>query len=172
MSLGLTSAHKRAGQRPAWSGTAFIVEALFLLLFLVASIAIFVQLFAHAEKQSAESVELSRAVALASNAAEHFAANPEAASGVMRADGLVAVYTVTSEQREGGVLYHAEISVYADNSSSSSGNAAAGSSAGSSGASASGSSSSALSAGAGTYAPAGEAIYTITTARYVGGESR
>ena len=158
MSLHLTTSRARIEQRPAWSGTAFIVEALFLLVFLVASTAVFVQLFAHAKQQSAESLELSRAVALASNTAERFAANPESTIGITRDGELAAVCTVTPEQHESGILYKAEISVYADLGSTPSG--------------ADANVSNANANNAGAYASADTPLYTVSTACYVGGEGR
>ena len=102
MSIDLANHRKSRPGRPLWSGTAFLVEALLLLVFLAASLAVFAQLFAAAAGKTAESDQLARAVAAADNVAEQFAANPHAVSTVNEID----------EPRDGGVLHKATITVY------------------------------------------------------------
>ena len=112
MSIDLANHRKSRPGRPLWSGTAFLVEALLLLVFLAASLAVFAQLFAAAAEKTAESDQLSRAVAAADNVAEQFAANPHAVSAVNEIDDLVVVCDVADEPRDGGVLHKATITVY------------------------------------------------------------
>ena len=122
MSFNLATGGKRRFTHARRSGSAFIVEALFLLVFLCASAAVFTQLFAHAANQASEGLELSRAVAVASDAAERFAADPEGVENVALEDGFLVTCEVTSEPGEAsgaegngrGTLYHATIRVYAE----------------------------------------------------------
>lgn len=78
----------------SWHGTAFLVEALVLLLFLVASLGIFMQAFARARATGAQATQLESAVALASDMAERFCADPTAVSEPVEEDGLVAICDV------------------------------------------------------------------------------
>ena len=70
----------RRGTDTTWHGTAFVVEALVLLAFLAFALAVFMQLFGAAHVRGAEERQLTQAVLLASNAAEEFAATPQAGS--------------------------------------------------------------------------------------------
>ena len=97
MSFNLATGGKRRFTHAGRSGSAFIVEALFLLVFLTASAAVFTQLFAHAANQATEGLELSRAVAVASDTAEQFAANPESVEAMALEDGLLVTCEVTAE---------------------------------------------------------------------------
>lgn len=78
----------------SWHGTAFLVEALVLLLFLVASLGIFMQAFARARATGAQAAQLESAVALASDMAERFCADPASASEPAQEDGLTATCDV------------------------------------------------------------------------------
>lgn len=78
----------------SWHGTAFLVEALVLLLFLVASLGIFMQAFARARATGSQAAQLERAVALASDMAERFCADPAAVSAPVEEGGLVAACDV------------------------------------------------------------------------------
>lgn len=121
-----------ADRRP-WHGAAFIVEALVLLAFLVASLGVLASLMGAAHERNAVADRLSYAVILASNEAEAFAAEPSGAASTTRhvfedgalqqvegdgaeADGSdAAVYEVqrSVERRgqEAGTLYEARITV-------------------------------------------------------------
>ena len=119
MSIDLANHRKSRPGRPLWSGTAFLVEALLLLVFVTRkldvlrnALAVFAQLFAAAAGKTAESDQLARAVAAADNVAEQFAANPHAVSTVNEIDDLVVVCDVADEPRDGGVLHKATITVY------------------------------------------------------------
>ena len=112
MSFNLTAKRARGAQTTRRSGAAFIVEALILLAFLAAASAIFVQLFAAAVGQSAESAELSNAVAIASNTAERFAADPSSVGESETVDDFIVTCTTSVEKRAGGDLRLATISVY------------------------------------------------------------
>lgn len=93
-------AARRDGGRASWHGTALLVEALVLLAFLVASLALFMQVFAQARGMGAEGSELAQAVAMASDLAEEFAADPAAEPDPLERDGLTAscaVATVTAD---------------------------------------------------------------------------
>ena len=109
-----SSARVRGGNPtgPSWAASAFIVEAIVLLAFLVASSAVFVQLFSVAHVRSEESGMTAAAVAAATSTAERFAANPTSVSEVVRVGDLVVACETTPEKRAGGTLYQADISVY------------------------------------------------------------
>lgn len=66
-------------RRSNWSNTAFLVESLVLLFFLIACLAVFTQMFAHSWQASSDASKLSAACVVAQNAAEEFEANPQAA---------------------------------------------------------------------------------------------
>ena len=112
MSFSLTSPREHRTVRPAWSGSAFIVEALFVLLFLAASSALFVRLFAHAVAEANLSMDLSQAVAQAQDVAECFAADPQSVEEVTISGDMVTVCSIEEEETSKGTLYHARISVY------------------------------------------------------------
>lgn len=97
-------AARRDGGRASWHGTALLVEALVLLAFLVASLALFMQAFAQARGMGAEGSQLAQAVAMASNLAEEFAADPAAEPEPLERDGLTAscaVATVAANDADG-----------------------------------------------------------------------
>lgn len=91
---------------------AFIVEAMVLLLFLVAALAVFVQMFAYGLTSSRESEDLTNAVAAATQTAEHFAANPASVEEVSQYGDLAVVCEVTPERHDNGTLFRAQITVY------------------------------------------------------------
>lgn len=105
------------------SRRAFIIEALVLLVFLAASVAIILQLFVAAGNMSREAHLLSMSEHLAVNAAEVFGANPEDSAGTVyytntgellpgRATATFAVETsVFPRATETGTLYEAQIKV-------------------------------------------------------------
>lgn len=98
--------------RPSWSGVAFIVEAMLLLVFLIGSLALLTSLFASSVQRGNESRELTAAVALASDTAERFCADPASIEERFAKDGLTVVCDVSDEARAGGVYYKADITVY------------------------------------------------------------
>lgn len=123
--------------RRPWHGAAFIVESLVLLAFLMAALAVVVQLMGAAHERSSEARHLSNAIVLASNAAEEFAADPtgvgdeavyasvdgklvEAES--VHGAGNGAVYRLTrvveAHDQESGTLYTARIVVASDDGES------------------------------------------------------
>lgn len=114
MSFELPTHRPTTSGRPGWASAAFIVESLLLLVFLVGSLAVFTQMFAAAAEQASEAGALSAAVAAAGNTAERFAADPESIQPEVHADGMRVISDVTQEARDGGVLYHATISVFAE----------------------------------------------------------
>ena len=93
---GRPDAGRRDGGRASWHGTALLVEALVLLAFLVASLALFMQAFAQARGMGADGSELAQAVAMASNLAEEFAADPAAEPEPLERDGLTASCAVAT----------------------------------------------------------------------------
>ncbi|MEG2024524.1 MAG: hypothetical protein RRZ85_03130 [Gordonibacter sp.] len=121
-----------ARHRPdtTWHGTAFVVEALVLLVFLTFAIAVLMQLFGSAHARGLEERSLTQAVALATNDAEAFAAAPQAdlPSSIFDADGnplssadaeevadtFVVTRKVTPEIEPSGTLYRASIVVARD----------------------------------------------------------
>lgn len=96
-----------------WSGAAMLVEAMLLLAFLIATLAVLTQMFAAAVEKANESAQLTTAVAAASETAERFAANPAGVPDQQVVDNMLVVCKVTDEPHTAGVLYHADISVYA-----------------------------------------------------------
>ena len=117
MSFDLNTQRTQRAQLPRRSSAAFLVEALVLLVFLAAAAAVFVQLFSKAAVQATESVELSQAVAIASNTAERFAADPSSVAEFETVDDLIVKCTTRVEERPSGNLYHATISVFRNDDS-------------------------------------------------------
>lgn len=150
-------AHDAARVRPPlWHGTAFLIEALVLVAFLMAALAVVLSLFASARAEEARAARLSEAVTLAQNAAEAFAATDEPVSrvsqeaGTQTGDLYVVAVDVAAEERAAGTLYTATISVAAADTSGGA-DVAEG---------AAGATNTESAAG-------GEALYTLDTARYV-----
>ena len=112
MSFELPTHRPATSARPGWASGAFIVESLLLLVFLIGSLAVFTQMFAAAAEQASQGGTLSAAVAAASNTAEQFAADPASVEPEAQAGDLRVVSDVTQDIRDGGVLYHATISVF------------------------------------------------------------
>lgn len=127
--LRRNSAHDR---RP-WHGSAFIVEALVLLVFLIASLAVLMQVIGGAHERGEDADRLSNAIILASNDAEAFAADPTSgdteavyalvdgelvedaggdASG--QADRYEVTRSVQAQAENAGTLYEAHIEVESD----------------------------------------------------------
>lgn len=109
-----------------WHGTAFIVEALALLVFLAISIGLLLQIFGVAYERSSDADQIANASFLASNEAERFTADPHEVSQVMYLelinDQWIEVSKKTSKTYElvlivepettsSGILYNATISV-------------------------------------------------------------
>ena len=115
MSFELPAHRLTASARPGWASAAFIVESLLLLVFLIGSLAVFTQMFAAASEQASASSTLSAAVAAAGNTAERFAADPESVEAEAHVGDLRVVSDVTADERDGGTLYHATISVFEAN---------------------------------------------------------
>lgn len=112
--------HRQKGSKHPWTTTAFMIETLVLLFFLVASLAAFTQLFAYSANSAKQAQRLTQATELAQNAAEEFSANPQAVAegkavglGVAQGtdDSLTTTCTVTSEPQSSGTYYTAHISV-------------------------------------------------------------
>lgn len=78
------------------SQAALLIEALVILLFLVASLGLLMQVLSRASAQGERAAELARAVELASNVAERFAVDPAGTAGVTYEDGLSATCEVVS----------------------------------------------------------------------------
>lgn len=110
---------ERGGRSPLWHGTAFFVEALVLLTFLLAAGALFTQLFAAARHTAAEGTALAEAVLMAQNAAEELAAADDPASlagsrpliGDQTGDAYTLAVEVEGEPRRTGTLWRAHIAV-------------------------------------------------------------
>ena len=108
-----TSPAARSGNRKAAShGIAFLIEALVILAFLVACMAVFTKLFAAAQLEGLAATHTSQAVICATNRAEQFSANPTNTDEVVTETGLRTVCEVEEIQRGAGVLYNATIIVY------------------------------------------------------------
>lgn len=97
-----------------WAGTAFLVEALVLLLLLLATLAVFVGLLAPAITKGVGQERLDRAVCIASNTAETFSSDPEGFACEPEQDGLHVSCDVVPERMGAGTLYEATITVSDD----------------------------------------------------------
>ena len=91
--------------------TAFLIEALVLMAVLIASMAVFTQLFTHSAVAAHQAEDLTRATLLAQNAAEEFSSDPAAVDG---SDGLTVSCDVDSDAQGRGTLYTAHITVSDD----------------------------------------------------------
>ena len=98
--------------RPAWVSIAFMVESILLLVFLAASLAVLTGVFSTSLSSSIESRTQDAAVIAASTMAERFAADPAGLEPEIQIGDLRVINSVTSEQRVGGTMYHADIAVY------------------------------------------------------------
>ena len=104
--------------------TAFLIEALVLMAVLIASMAVFTQLFTHSAVAAHQAEELTKATLLAQNAAEEFSSDPAAVAagktvgqGVAArnvSDGLPVSCDVDSDAQGRGALYTARITVSDD----------------------------------------------------------
>ena len=109
--------------------TAFLIEALVLMAVLIASMAVFTQLFTHSAVAAHQAEDLTRATLLAQNAAEEFSSDPAAVaagktvgqgvaagnvSAVDGSDGLTVSCDVDSDAQGRGTLYTAYITVSDD----------------------------------------------------------
>lgn len=106
-----------------WTNAAFVVEALVLLVAIVACMAVFTSLFSKSAIASNESTKLSQAVQMAQSAAEEFSSDPVsvkagktvgagvAAGASNSADGLALNVTVSDEGTDAGTYYTAHITV-------------------------------------------------------------
>lgn len=112
MSFELPSQHRRAQPRVRWLAASFLVEAMLLLLFVMASLAVITSMLAESAERAAQSQALTDAVTLATTAAERFSADPLSAPTEGVAQNLVFTCDVTSDAREGGTMYKASIAVY------------------------------------------------------------
>lgn len=103
-------------------GRAFVIEALFLLVFMMGSLAVLTSLMVSSYERGAASDDLSRAVVLAANDAEAFAADPagetlgtaEGTGASGSEDGFQLARTVEQRAQEAGTLYEAHITVSHD----------------------------------------------------------
>lgn len=115
----LLTGHEKGRASLAWTNTAFVVEALVLLVAIVTSIAIFTSLFAKASLTSRKAEALTQAVQLAQNAAEEFSSDPAAVAAGKAVGGNVAgtsgTYSVSvqvdAKKCDAGTLYTAHIAV-------------------------------------------------------------
>ena len=118
--LARSGGASRNKRRSNWSSTAFLVESLVLLFFLIACLAVFTQMFAHSWLASSDASRLSAACVVAQNAAEDFEANPQGVQNgafeVNDADGASfhVSRTVESEATAAGTMYTVRIAVSDD----------------------------------------------------------
>lgn len=109
---GTSPAARSKGRKTGTHGIAFLIEALVILAFLMACMAVFTKLFAAAQLEGLAATHTSQAVIAATNRAEQFSANPTDTSEVVTANGLRTVCEVDQIQHGAGVLYNATIIVY------------------------------------------------------------
>lgn len=118
--LARSGGASRNKRRSNWSSTAFLIESLVLLFFLIACLAVFTQMFAHSWLASSDASRLSAACVVAQNAAEDFEANPQGVQNgafeVNDADGASfhVSRTVESEATAAGTMYTVRIAVSDD----------------------------------------------------------
>ena len=118
--LARSGGASRNKRRSNWSSTAFLVESLVLLFFLIACLAVFTQMFAHSWRASSDASRLSAACVVAQNAAEEFEANPQTAHNdtidVSAASGtnFHVSRTIESEATATGTMYTVHIAVSDD----------------------------------------------------------
>lgn len=106
-------------KKSSWTGTAFMIEVLVLLLFLVASLAVLTQAFAYSVNEAKQADRITQATTLAQNAAEEFSANPQAVAAgqpvgqndAQGTDNFTVSCTVSNELQATGTFYTAHISV-------------------------------------------------------------
>ncbi len=107
---------RRASDRTTWPGVAFVLEALLLLLFVTAALAVLLQLFAWAQLRGDDSAHLTEAVTIATNAAERFAQDPTDVQTSCEEGAYGVTCQVTPKKNAAGTLYSAHISVSRDDS--------------------------------------------------------
>lgn len=95
-----------------WTGTAFIVEALLLLVFVAGALAVLLNVFAESYEVGTKSQNEARAILAATNAAETFAAAPAEGFFVASEGDFVTNCVVRAEKTSSGTMYHAQIAVY------------------------------------------------------------
>lgn len=118
MSTRVLKRRTAQGTRASWASVAFIVEAILLLVFLVASLAVLTQLFLTSLNKSVESRSLDAATIAATSIAEHFAADPAGVEEGTKFGDLYVKCEVSDTPRRNGTLYEAHISVFDLNSGS------------------------------------------------------
>ena len=104
MSFELSGKHKQLATHGRWAGAAFLVEAMLLLVFVMASLAVLTQMFAVASEHAGKSRALTDAVTAVSVSAERFVAEPSAAPELSSGEGVFVTCKVVPEVREGGTL--------------------------------------------------------------------
>lgn len=107
--LNAQSSSKRTGS--GHRGMAFLIEALVVLAFLMASLAVFVKLFTSAQLEGLGANNLSQAVILASNTAEEFSVDPTGVQETTTEGNFVVTCEVAEEEHDAGTLYNATITV-------------------------------------------------------------
>ena len=110
----LISQSLRRNRKGAWRGTALIVEILVILVVVVACLTVFVKLFSYAYTSNAYDQHRARAITLATNQAERFAADTSPATGTFSQNEgkYTTTWTITAEPTKRGTLYSAVIAVY------------------------------------------------------------
>lgn len=105
------SSAARGGRTRSWAGAAFIVEALVLLVFLTASLAVMFSLFVQAYLLGTQSKSESTAIQLGSNVAEIFAADPTVVEEFLVNGDYAVRCSVQTSAETAGTLYYADIVV-------------------------------------------------------------
>ena len=98
--------------------SAYLIEALLLLTILACAIAVFMSLFSLALRRGDQSVELDRAIQVATDTAERFVADPAHAQSEYEEDGYRISCDVIPEVTESGTMYRATITVWTDSNES------------------------------------------------------
>lgn len=106
-----SSARRRGGASPV---SAFVIEAVLLILFLAASLAVVMGMLSLSYRQEAQAALKTRAMSYAMECAERFVieCEDEAASYARSEDGMAIRCTVTSFPTASGVMHYAHIEVY------------------------------------------------------------
>lgn len=101
----------RFGNR-SWKGTAFIIEALVLLIFVAGALAVLLSIFVQSYNVNERTQSETDAILLATNAAEAFSAAPAEGTFVAIEGDYVARNTVQAQSTSSGIMYQAHIEVY------------------------------------------------------------
>ena len=103
------AARNSSQTRQPWHGVAFLVEAIILMMFLVATMAVFTNLLMGSQALSSNTHELTAAIVATANEAESFATHPSEGGTTATRDGFTITCTTEAIPQAGGMLYVAHL---------------------------------------------------------------